>query len=393
MQKILQTLKNTMLKKIFIGIIIILTATVGLLFSSPFDHIRNFISWGKHSIFDFRTHPTRLVENGDAPQMWQQDSLYNKIQIPDSLLAQIDSNNTHAFLVIQNGKLLYEKYYDGYTKDSISGSFSAAKSIVSMLVGIGLGEGKIKSLDEPVGNYVAHFKEGNLSKIRIKDLLTMSSGTNYKESDQSYLGLAAKLYYADDEDYVVDLMEAQEPSGVNWEYRSGDTQVLGLVVEKAFGKSISELTSDYFMKPMGAESDAKWLLDGDKKHEKAFCCFNGIARDYARFGELMLTDGKWKGKQLVPESYMKTATSPARYLKDPTEGGNPVDFYGYQFWLVNHRGMAVPSMNGLFGQYVFAIREKNAIIVRLGETTVVKPTHHYQPENFTYINAAMSILK
>ncbi|CAH0996266.1 6-aminohexanoate-dimer hydrolase [Emticicia aquatica] len=382
-----------MFKKSVIGTSVVLVAFVGILFIPPFDHIRNFIAWGKHSIFDFRTHPTRLIENGNAPQMWPQDSLYNKIAIPDSLLAQIDSNNTHAFLVIQNGKLLYEKYYDGYTKDSISGSFSAAKSIISMLVGIGLGEGKIKSLDEPVGNYVAHFKEGNLAKIRIKDLLTMSSGTNYLEGDKSYTGLAAKLYYADDEEYVVNLMEAKEPAGVNWEYRSGDTQVLGLVVEKAFGKSISALTSTYFMQPMGAENDAKWLLDGDKKHEKAFCCFNGVARDYARFGELMLSNGKWKGKQLVPEDYMKAATSPASYLKDPTEGGKSVDFYGYQFWLVNHRGMAVPSMNGLFGQYVYAIREKNAIIVRLGETKVVKYVHHYQPENFTYIDAAMSILK
>jgi CubicO group peptidase (beta-lactamase class C family) len=207
------------------------------------------------------------------------------------------------------------------------------------------------------------------------------------------MGLSAKMYYADDQEYVVNLMEAKEPAGVNWEYRSGDTQVLGLVVEKAFGKNISELTSEYFMKPMGAENDAKWLLDGDSKHEKAFCCFNGVARDYARFGELMRTNGKWKDKQLVPENYMKAATSPASYLKDPTEGDKQVDFYGFQFWVFNHRGFSIPTMNGLFGQYVYTIREKNAIIVRLGETKVTKPVHHFQPENFTYIDAALSILK
>lgn len=382
-----------MLKKTAVAIIAIIILLFGLLFVAPFEHIRNYLSWGKHSIFDFRTHPTRVVENGDAPQPWPLDSAYNQLQIPDSLLAQIDSNNTHAFLVIQNGKLLYERYWDDYKKDSISGSFSAAKSIISMLVGIGVDEGKIKSVDEPVGNYIPHFKEGDLTKIRIKDLLTMSSGSNYKESDQSYLGLSAKMYYADDLEYVVDLMEPKEAPGVNWEYRSGDTQVLGLVLEKAFGKNISTLVSDYFMKPMGAERDALWLLDGEQKHEKAFCCFNGVARDYARFGELMLTDGKWKGKQIVPEQYMKEALMPASYLKDPTEGGKAVDYYGYQFWILNHKGMAIPSMNGLFGQYVFAIKEKNAIIVRLGETKVVKPIHHFQPENFTYIDAALSILK
>lgn len=382
-----------MLKKSLIGVSLTAILLTGTLYLPSFDHIRNFMAWGKHSIFDFRTHPTRHIENGDAPQVWPHDSLYNKVELPDSLLAKIDTNNTHAFLVIQDGKILYEKYFDRYTKDSISGSFSAAKSIISMLVGIGVSEGKIKSLDEPVGNYVQHFKEGDLAKIRIKDLLTMSSGTSYKESDQSYMGLAAKMYYADDQEYVVNLMEAKEPAGVNWEYRSGDTQVLGLVVEKAFGKNISELTSEYFMKPMGAENDAKWLLDGESKHEKAFCCFNGVARDYARFGELMRTNGKWKDKQIVSEDYMKVATSPANYLKDPTEGGKPVDYYGYQFWVFNHRGFSIPTMNGLFGQYVYTIREKNAIIVRLGETKVVKHVHHFQPENFTYIDAALSILK
>lgn len=382
-----------MLKKTAVAIAAIIILLFGLLFLAPFEHIRNYLSWGKHSIFDFRTHPTRVVENGDAPQPWPLDSAYNQLQIPDSLLAQIDSNNTHAFLVIQNGKLLYERYWDDYKKDSISGSFSAAKSIISMLIGIGVGEGKIKSVDEPVGNYVPHFKEGDLAKVRIKDLLTMSSGSNYKESDQSYLGLSAKMYYADDLEYVVDLMEPKEAPGLSWEYRSGDTQVLGFVVEKAFGKNISTLVSEYFMKPMGAERDALWLLDGERKHEKAFCCFNGIARDYARFGELMLSNGKWKEKQIVPELYMKEALSPATYLKDPTENDKAVDYYGYQFWILNYKGMAIPSMNGLFGQYVFAIKEKNAIVVRLGETKVVKPIHHFQPENFTYIDAALSILK
>jgi len=382
-----------MLKKTILSFSAIVLLLVGSLFTSPMAHIKNFLLWGKHSIFDFRTHPTQLIAKSDMPQAWERDSLYNSMNIPDSLMAQIDSNDTHAFLVIQDGKILYEKYFDSYTKDSISGSFSAAKSIISMLVGIALEEGKIKSLDESVGNYISHFKEGNLSKIRIKDLLTMSSGTNYQESDQSYFGLPAKLYYADDVAYVVDLMEAKEPAGVQWQYRSGDTQVLGLLVEKVFNKSISQLTQEYFMTPMGAEHDSQWLLDGARKHEKAFCCYNGVARDYARFGALMLNLGKWKDKQIVPQSYMEEALKPATYLKDPQEDGKPVDFYGYQFWIVNHKGLAVPSMNGLFGQYVYAIKEKNAIVVRLGETKVVKPIHHYQPENFLYIDAAMSILK
>jgi len=382
-----------MLKKVLLGLAFILLVLIGLLYTPKFSHLRNFALWGKHTIHDYKTHPTRVVASGGAPQYWPLDSNYNKGVIPDSLMKIIDSNHTHAFLVIQNGKLLYEKYWDGYTPKTLSGSFSAAKSIISLLIGIALDEGKIKSLDEPVGNYVPHFKTSGLEKVRIKDLLTMSSGTNFKESDLGYFSLNAAAYYGDDEADLIDRLAYKEPSGSTWDYRSADTQVLGFVVEKAFGDNISHLVSERFMKPMGAEADALWLLDGAKKHEKTFCCFNGVAHDYARFGQLVLNKGKWGDKQIVSESYVQAATTPATYLKDTFENNNPVDFYGYQYWIVHHRGLAVAAQNGLFGQYVFIIKEKNAVVVRLGESKVIKPIHHSQPENFSYIDAALSVLK
>ena len=294
-----------MLKKIGLVLLALIIVAFGMTYTSRFSHLRNFANWGVHTIHDYKTHPTRLVEAGDAPQHWPYDSAYNAGVIPDSLMSIIDSNDTHAFLVIQNGKLIYEKYWDGYDSARLSGSFSAAKSIISLLIGIAIDEGKIKSVDEPAGNYVPHFKEGDLSKVKIKDLLTMSSGTNYKESDKSYFSMNASAYYGDDEEFMVSQMQAKEPAGVNWEYRSGDTQVLGLIVEKAFGKSISELVSERFMIPMGAEVDALWLLDGGQKHEKAFCCFNAVARDYARFGQLLLNNGKWGEKQVVSDDFWK----------------------------------------------------------------------------------------
>lgn len=382
-----------MIKKIIISLLVILVFLGGLSFTPQFSHLKNFAIWGKHSIHDYKTHPTRLVASGGAPQYWPLDSNYNKGVISDSLMAIIDSNDTHAFIIIQNGKLLYEKYWDGYTPKTLSGSFSAAKSIISLLIGIALDEGKIKSLEEPVSNYVPHFKNEGLDKVRIKDLLTMSSGTNYRESDLSYFSLNASAYYGDDEAYLISKLKSQEPAGVNWQYRSADTQVLGFIVEKAFGQNISDLVSERFMKPMGAEADALWLLDGNKKHEKAFCCFNGVAHDYARFGQLVLNNGNWNGRQIVSESYIKAATTPASYLKDPNENGNPVDFYGYQYWMFQEQGHDVVAQNGLFGQYVFIIRDKNAVVVRLGESKVIKPIHHHQPENFSYVAAALSILK
>jgi CubicO group peptidase (beta-lactamase class C family) len=382
-----------MLKKIIIGFVAILLIGLGLSFTPNFSHLRNFAKWGKHTIHDYKTHPYNIVAKSPQPQFWPLDSNYNKKQLPDSLLAIIDSNNTHAFLVFQDGKLLYEQYFDGYTPQTLSGSFSAAKSIISLLIGVAIDEGKIKSVDDLVGDYVPRFKKDGWEKLRIKDLLTMSSGSNYKESDGSYFSLNASAYYGDDEQFLIDNLKPKEPAGVNWEYRSADTQVLGFIVEKAFGKTISALVSEKFMVPMGAEADAKWLTDGAKKHEKAFCCFNGVARDYARFGQLVLQNGKWGNKQIVSEKYIQAATTPASYLKDPTENGNPVDYYGYQYWMFSEQGHKVIAQNGLFGQYVYIIKDKNAVVVRLGETKVVKPIHHAQPENFSYIAAALTILK
>jgi len=382
-----------MLKKVLLFVVAILLVTLGLTFTNRFAHLKNFATWGVHTIHDYKTHPVRVVESGDAPQAWPYDSAYNQKQIPQEFMTIIDSNDTHAFLVIQDGKLLYEKYWDGYDSARISGSFSAAKSIISLLIGIAIDEGKIKSVEEPAGNYVPHFKTNGLDKVRIKDLLTMSSGTNYFEGDKSYFSLNAYGYYGDDEEYMVNMMERKEAPGVYWQYRSGDTQVLGLIVEKVFGQSISALVSERFMKPMGANADALWLLDGAEKHEKAFCCFNAVARDYAKFGQLVLNKGNWNGKQIVSEKYIAEATTPASSLKDRTENDQPVDYYGYQYWMVNHNGVHAIAQNGLFGQYVFIIPEKNAVVVRLGESKVTKPIHHHQPENFTYIDAALSVLK
>jgi CubicO group peptidase (beta-lactamase class C family) len=380
------------MKKILIGLLLLCVSAYGLTFTNKFAHLRNFATWGQHSIYDFRTHPTRLVQASAIPQPWGIDSSYNKKEIPDSLMKVLEDNNTIAFLVIQDGKIKYEHYWDGHAKDSLSGSFSAAKSMISLLIGIALDEGKIKSLDQSVGDFIPSFKEGGKEKITIKNLLTMSSGTNWLEKDKGYFSLNAMGYYGDDEQYVVDNYEFKEPAGVNWEYRSGDTQALGLVVEKVFGKNISTLVSERFLQPMGAEKNALWLLDGGKNHEKAFCCFNGIARDYARFGQLILNNGKWNDKQIVSEKYMKEATSAASYLKDPTENNNSVDYYGYQYWILNRGGRTVPMMNGLFGQYVYAVKDKNTVIVRLGNSPIGKFYHHFQGDALKYLDAGLSVL-
>jgi CubicO group peptidase (beta-lactamase class C family) len=141
---------------------------------------------------------------------------------------------------------------------------------------------------------------------------------------------------------------------------------------------------------MGAEQDALWCLDHENGLEKAFCCFNSNARDFARWGQLVLNDGSWNGKQLISETYLKQSISPADYLTDET--GKKVDYYGFQWWIIDYKGYQIPYMRGLLGQYVFAIKEKNAVVVRLGHKRSDELIGPNRKDIFVYLDAAFNIL-
>ena len=145
-------------------------------------------------IDDLDVFVSRTVENADH-QPWPVSSDYNKRPLPASVINELEKNKSVAFLVIRNDSIQYEQYWDHYAKDSYSNSFSVAKSIVSILVGIALDEGKIKSLDEPVGNYLPHFNDSNNSKLTIRHVLTMSAGLDWDESYSSLFSITAKAYY------------------------------------------------------------------------------------------------------------------------------------------------------------------------------------------------------
>ena len=169
-----------------------------------------------------------------------------------------------------------------------------------------------------------------------------------------------------------------------------DPQILALVIMNATGMTLSEYASEKFWKPMGAKNDALWSLDHENGLEKAYCCFNSNARDFARWGQLILNNGRWNGKQLISETYLNQATTPAAYLED--EDGNAVDYYGFQWWIINYKGFKIPYMRGILGQYVFAIREKNAVVVRLGHKRSEELIGPNRKDIYTCLDAAFAIL-
>lgn len=316
------------------------------------------------NIDDYKLFHNRTVKKGN-PQPWRVSPEYNTYKLTGEQLAYFSTFKTVAYLVVKDTSLLFEAYWDGYGKESVSNSFSMAKSIVSLLVGCAIQDGFIRSVDEPIGSYLPDFKDAEKSRITIKHLLTMSSGLSWDESYSTLFSLTTKGYYGNNLPRLVLNQHVEKEPGKYFEYRSGDTQLLSLIVEKATGKTLSGYASERIWSKIGAEHDALWCLDHENGVEKAFCCFNSNARDFARFGQLVLNHGSWNGNQIVPAGYLQESFSPARYLIDP-ETQKPCDFYGYQWWAIDFKGHNVIYARGLLGQYIFAIPDLNAIIVRLG---------------------------
>lgn len=343
------------------------------------------------NIDDYTLFHNRTVKKG-IEQPWAVSTSYNTYNLSEDQLKYFDQFKTVAYLVIKDTAILSETYWDGYGQNSISNSFSMAKSIVSLLVGCAVQDGFIKSIDEPIGNYLPEFKEGDKGKVTIKHLLTMSSGLSWDESYSSLFSLTTKGYYGKDLPILVLNQEAIKEPGKLFEYRSGDTQLLSLIVEKATGKHLADYASERIWSKIGAENDALWCLDRKDGVEKAFCCFNSNARDFARFGQLILNNGQWNGEQIISSDYLKESFTPADYLID-SESGKPCNFYGYQWWMINFDGYDVIYARGILGQYIFAIPELNAVIVRLGHIRNNSKVNGHPEDVHMYLKFGIDIIK
>ena len=322
---------------------------------------------------------------------WPHAAAYNHSRLSPADEAYLDSLHTVAFLVVSRDSLLFESYRDGWNDTLTSNLYSATKTIVGLLTGIALDEGKIHSLDDPVSRYLPAYTRGRQADVTLRHLLTMSGGMAWDEAYASLFSVTTHGYYGDDLYDLVTQLDVTEAPGVQFSYRSGETQLLAFALEAATGQTLSKYAEEKLWKPMQAERDAYWLLDKAGGDEKAFCCFHTTARDAARFGRLLLRHGNWDGRQLVSTSYMDELMRPASYLKDQW-GRDSLSYYGLQTWLFPYRGEVLPCMRGMLGQYIFAIPSREAIVVRLG-----RKRHDVYEGPFTvdmtrYLDIAMKIL-
>lgn len=289
---------------------------------------------------------------------------FNTYKLSNADRKIIEDLETRAFLVYKGDELVYEEYWDDHDDHTVSNSFSVAKSIVSLLIGIALDEGYIKSLDEPVSKYIKEFKSKNSGKITIRDLLTMSSGLDWTESGKNPLSDNAESYYGSDLRRLVTSQNLISQPGKVFKYQSGNSQLLAFVLESATGKDFSEYAEEKLWKKLGMEHDGYWSLDKENGDEKAFCCMYAVARDYGRIGQLFLNNGKFGETQVVPESYFKEMNTLADLS---TEDGIPNYRYGLHTWYYKDGDNVVNYCRGVAGQYIIALPKEDLLIIRLGK--------------------------
>ncbi|MFP9098505.1 serine hydrolase domain-containing protein [Flavobacterium sp. RHBU_24] len=338
---------------------------VAILLIASSCKIGRFVYYNFANITDHKIFPARTASN-DSVKFTFNDPIKPKIprlvtfgDKEYNFEEYLVKNKTVAFLIIKNDTLLCEKYYRGYNEASVVNSFSMAKSVTSILIGCAIEDGFIQSVEEPVIKYIPELKGNGIEKLSIKNLLQMTSGFEYNESYINPFGDAATFYYGRNLPKALFNLELKNAPGTLFSYSSGDSQMLGLVLDRALkGKKITEYLQEKLWKPLGMEYDATWSLDRKKDGlEKTFCCLNARARDFAKIGRLYLNKGNWNGKQIVKKEWVEVSTT-----ADTLEGG--AHDYKYQWWLEKDGNYMA---QGILGQYIYVVPKKNMIIVRLGE--------------------------
>jgi CubicO group peptidase (beta-lactamase class C family) len=288
---------------------------------------------------------------------------------------------TIAFLIIKNDSIWFEKYFDGFTKNSQTNSFSMAKSVTSALLGKAIDDGFIKNLDQPVDDFYPQYTGTGLT---VGDLSSMASGLDWDESYSNPFGMTARAYYDSDLAQTILKLKVVDTPGVCYKYLSGNTELLAMVIQKATKKPLTDYFYEKFWQPMGAENPAIWQVD-DKKNRlvKAYCCIGSNARDFARFGKLYKDYGKWNGQQLLDSAFVSKSITP-RFTESPE--------YGYGFWLSDFLGKKIFTMRGILGQYVIVIPEDDLIIVRLGHQRGNKTELPFSSDFYVFVEEAYAIL-
>lgn len=301
----------------------------------------------------------------------------------------LDRTYTNAMLVMKDGKVIYENYLNNSNADTHFMGWSMTKSLTALLVGIALEEGRIRSLDDDITDYLPELKDGAYKGVTIREVLQMRSGVEYEESyDFDSPGIAARNHIQALVKNVVRFVDAARdikrahPPGEVFQYKTIDTAVLGLLIERVTnGGTLATYMTSRLWEPLGAESNGFFIMDGEPGIGREFsgAGFNATLRDYARIGALMLNEGEIDGRRIVSSDWVKAAVKPAGPEKGPMD-------YGYQWWTVSKT--PAYSAIGLQGQFIFVDPSTDTVIVKLSYFPPEDKDEAAMRETFSFFEAA-----
>ncbi len=338
-----------------------------------------WVAWRSSHIDDYKLFPHHAIENAppvfhfqpapEPPALVPVAYHYKEKPQQAELTQLLESTGTTAFIAVRDDELLYEGYFNGYGRDSINTSFSIAKSITSLLVGMAIDDGHINSLEDPVTMYIPELAETDprYRNITLQHLLSMRSGIAFKDTDIPWHDKSRAYYDPDLRRTVLSLPIANEP-GVEWVYNSFNPILLGVVLERATGRPPSATFEERIWQPLGMEFDATWSIDSEAGNMvKMESGINARAIDFVKIGRLMLNNGNWNGEQIISPGWIER--SMAIVPENNVVKFGPHVFYQNGWWI--HRATETDLYAvygwGHRGQYLFIFPDENAVVARFGK--------------------------
>ena len=359
-------MKRKKIKQVIISILII---TIGFIVFTD-NYYGRLIRWNIPDVYDYQKFPSIIIEKPNKPYLIPkriEKELFSRFQFEregvsiNDFAKLLALTKTNAFIVIQNDTIIYENYLNGRNRESLCKAFSASKSILSILIGIAIDEGHIKSINDPLKKYINDFRNVELGEITIKQCLNQTTGIKYN-SKMSFFSDKPKFYYTINVRELIKDIELENKPGTKWSTDEYSILLLGAVLENATGESISYYLQEKIWKQIGMEYSATFSIDSkENKFEHVADGLNATAIDFAKIGLLLLKNGEWNQKPVIPIEWINESFSFTESSETDRTGLN----YKYLWWIKRKNGDFHAA--GHFGQYIFVSPRSNTVIVRFGE--------------------------
>ena len=390
--------RHSMKKTLTIATLVLLLLAAGLQFSGHsyiWRALAGTYLQGHRTAYidDSRNFDQRLVAKG-VSVAWPKDPRYNQKPLDVETRDYLNRYGSAAFLVIQKGALVHEEYFAPYNAQSLTNSFSMAKTITTLQTGLAVKQGFISSFDAPLTEQIQEYANDTRGqKATIAQLAAMKSGHEWEENYYLPLNMTTDLYFGKNAEALVLSHGFEREPGSEYEYSSGSTQLLGVFLKRALqakepGLTVSQHLSRSLWQPLGMENDAIYTMDRPEVEggmERTYCCVFASARDFARFGQLLLQDGQWNGQVLLDKAFIARMRQP-----------DLQPYYGHSLWMDGTYKHPFYLMQGHEGQYVIVVPSLEMVVVRTGQHRDKKtlgPNGKLPLEIYRFVDQAVALVQ